>query len=769
MKLVCLIISMPFFATLYGCAHLHKWAETGKVGPDYRPPKANVGCSWIDQSSPNTISIQNGVDDPCWWRVFADPHIEGLVNAANCNYLPLAIANLKILQRQRQLAIAKGNLFPQDQNSVATYQRFQLSENGNQIGVPGLGNSFDLFQRGYNASWEIDLWGKIRRQIESTDAQVGVSIEDWNDMRLSLNADVVSTYIQIRLLQQRIRIARDQVNAQQETLRIAEKRREIGTESRLDVTQALATVEATKASIPPLQAALRQSNNRICVLLGAPPQNLFTESNMGQIPVAPSLVAVGLPRDLLRRRPDVRRAERQVASQNAQIGVAVADLFPEFRLRGQLDWQAFEFRDVFDPASLGGVLAPGFTWKVLSYGRVKNNIRVQHLRLEQAVTNYRQTVLEANREAEDALIVFVKKQEELDVLRRAVQATAESIDIAEIQYKEGEIDLDRVNNLRKDLISQLDLMTAAEGQTAIALVSLFRTLGGACGLPNENCSVNCKSTLIASRIVNPNGLSQNMLNADAHTSCENQQIQTVDNTTQHGVPAPHGIPAISSVPNRSFPIVVQESTHSIVPHQNISAHATERLKTELQSGVHESRPSQPKSNADFGSIPIAPVQNFHATSVRAVANNDWSLPPSFSQERLPAVPLGFDIENHNRTTQQPPSASFVGRPAIHPNDAPAKLLTQAHPQATMPTKAAVGPAVPMRTVSARLPANPTQQRVDEEKKEVPLRAWQMLPPLFAPISHYSGPKTADTCPKESDRSTLSPGEMFPPLNSPFDR
>lgn len=470
-----------------GCHHFQEWTRTGKVGPEYVQPQADLADHWIDYNSPAVISAANAVADDAWWRVFNDPALEQVVGDMYAQNLPLQIAYLRVREFEYQRAIAVGNLLPQQQQAFAEYGAYRNSSNGNAIGfpantnglgVPGIGGSFDLYQVGFNASWEIDLWGRLRRLVEASDANLHVTMEDEADLRLKMTADVVAVFTEIRVLQARLQIARDQVASQLETVRIADGRYSDGAGSRLDVVQAVAVADATEATIPMLQYQIREANNRLCLLLGVPTQVLFDEFNYGPIPSVPPSVFVGTPCDLLRRRPDIRRAEREVASQSAMIGVAAADLFPRFALRGTINWQAFEFNDLFRSDSNAGAIVPGFYWDILNYGRLKNRVHVQETRLEQAVLNYQQTVLNAGSEVETALAAYLRKQEQIESYRKSEASTAEALDIAIGQFKEGAVDLDRVNNLRKDLIRQMDLRVTTEGEAAIALIRLYKAMGG---------------------------------------------------------------------------------------------------------------------------------------------------------------------------------------------------------------------------------------------------------------------------------------------------
>ena len=356
-----------------GCTHIQEWRNNGKVGPDHHPPGAMTANEWQQHNNPYVISAGNAVADDSWWATFRDPEILEIVAAANSGYLPLKAAMLRVCEQGLQRKIAVGNLFPQQQEAFAEYSRIQFGDNGNRFGIPGFGQTFSLYEIGFNAAWEIDLWGRLRRIIESSDAELEASIEDVHDVRLCLTADVVATYTGIRVLQQRIQIARDQVAAQQETLRIAEARFKNGSATRLDVTQAQAIVESTRATIPPLETELRKGNNQLCLLLGIPTQVLFDENDLGDIPYTPDNVVAGMPCDLLRRRPDIRRAERKVAAQSARIGIAAAELLPTFALKGTISWQSFDFSDLFESASTAGAIVPGVRWNILNYGAVEKS------------------------------------------------------------------------------------------------------------------------------------------------------------------------------------------------------------------------------------------------------------------------------------------------------------------------------------------------------------------------------------------------------------
>ena len=382
---------------------MRQWADNGyQVGPNYNRPVALVEPNWIDYGSdPRVLDVET--DDAMWWHVFNDPQLNQLVWTASEQNLTLRTAGTRILQAQAVRGIAAGNLFPQVQQAFGSYNRVQVSRNiANSAPV----KNFSQWDSGFNLSWELDFWGQFRRSLESADATLDATIEGYDNVLVLLVSDVAATYVQIRTLQQQLRLLRENVRLQQDSLAIADAQYQAGAANQADVLQLRNNVEQTESLIPVLEAALRQANNALCILLGEPPRDLIAELGSGPIPTAPAEVAVGVPAQLLRRRPDVREAERLVAAQSAQIGVAEADLYPAFGINGVLDWQAETLGDVFSPGSLAGSIGPGFSWNIFNYGRIQNSVRLQDAKFQQAVYSYQNTVLKAQRETEDAIVGF---------------------------------------------------------------------------------------------------------------------------------------------------------------------------------------------------------------------------------------------------------------------------------------------------------------------------------------------------------------------------
>ncbi len=458
-----------------GCAtSLRQWAGNGfKVGPNYTSPAALVEPEWIDfGADPRLLA---GESSPLWWNAFNDPQLNRLILVASQENLTLREAGTRILQAQAVRGIAAGNLFPQVQQAFGSFDQVQVSRN---IANSPLIKNFGQWDTGFNLSWEIDFWGRYRRAIESADATLDASIEGYDNVLVLLLADVGATYVQIRTLQEELRLVRENVRLQQESGGIAQAQFNAGAADKADVLQLQNNVEQTESLIPALEAALRQANNALCVLLGIPPRDLTAELGVGPIPQAASQVAVGIPADLLRRRPDIRQAERLVAAQSAQIGVAESELYPHFALNGVLDWQTQTLDDLFTPGSVGGSVGPAFVWNIFNYGRINNSIRQQDALFQQTVYSYQQTVLAAQQETEDAIVGFLKSQDQAAKLRSAVDAITQLNSLLLVQANAGARDYNRVYVVQAQKTIQEDNLATTQGAVALNLIGIYRALGG---------------------------------------------------------------------------------------------------------------------------------------------------------------------------------------------------------------------------------------------------------------------------------------------------
>jgi NodT family efflux transporter outer membrane factor (OMF) lipoprotein len=337
---------------------------------------------------------------------------------------------------------------------------------------------------GLNAGWELDFWGKFRRTIESADANWLATVADYDNALVSLTADVANSYITIRTLEQRVLIAHENAETQKESLKIAEVRFKYGTVTQLDVEQAKTVLENTLASIPSLDAQLRQAKHALSVLLGMAPGELSDHlKGASEIPAAAPQVVIGIPADLLRRRPDLRSAEYQAAAQSAQIGVAKADFYPAFSLAWSFSFVATDLgksrlSDMFKWSSRDMTAGPSFQWNILNYGRITNNVRVQDARLQELLIAYQNTVLKAQREVEDNLVAFLKAQERADFLAKSTAAARKALDLAVLQYREGIRDFTTVLSAQQSLLNEQDNLAVTLGSISSNLVGVYRALGG---------------------------------------------------------------------------------------------------------------------------------------------------------------------------------------------------------------------------------------------------------------------------------------------------
>jgi NodT family efflux transporter outer membrane factor (OMF) lipoprotein len=471
MRLTALALVLTLLA---GCTSLSEYVHNGfKVGPNYCPPKAPVACRWIDANDPNVIS--QPPNDAAWWRTFNDPTLECLIQTAYLQNLSLKSAGTRILQARAQQGIAVGGLFPQSQQAYGSYTRFNQSANApNQLPV----RFYNDWLVGANLAWELDFWGLFRRAVEAADAQLDASIFNYDAVLVLLLSDVAQNYVSYRTDEQRLEYARKNADMQRESLRLAQVKFDNGATTKLDVTQGESNLGQTEAIIPPLEAAKRQAANQLCILMGMPPWELEAQLGRHAIPSAPPAVAVGVPADLVRRRPDVRRAERQAAAASAEIGIAVAEVYPHFSINGNIFFEAASFKDLFKANSLAGNVGPSFNWNIFNYGRLVNNIRLQDAIFQQTVLDYQNTVLQANAEAENALVGFLKAQQQVKYLATSARAAEESVVLVRTQYNEGKTDFNRVIVIEQSLTQQQDQLAVAQGSVASNLVQLYRALGG---------------------------------------------------------------------------------------------------------------------------------------------------------------------------------------------------------------------------------------------------------------------------------------------------
>jgi len=457
---------------LTGCTSPRQWVANGfKVGKNYCKPSAKIAPDWIDADDRRILS--DPVDHAAWWATLGDPVLNQLVAEAYQQNLTVREAGARITEARALRCFAAGSLFPQQQDVSAGYSH-------NLSTGTGFDRHFSIWNGQFNLSWEADFWGRYRRAVEAADADLDASIFDYGDVVVTLVADVAAAYVDIRTLQTRLELVQRNVENQRKTYELTKTRLEIGESSDVDVQQAMSSLAQTEGFIPQLDILLRQAQNQLCVLLGMPPEDLTERLGSGEIPDVESSLAVGIPAELLLRRPDVRRAERLLAAQSARIGIAETELYPSLSLSGNVGVTANQFGDLFRNGSSFGSVGPSLRWNILNYGRLLANIDVQDARFCQLLHSYRQTVLVANLEAENAIISFIKSQERLEWQLEAAEAAANTNDLVNSLFAEGDeaADFNRVFSVQNFKTQQEESAAVAQGAVAQNYIAIYRALGG---------------------------------------------------------------------------------------------------------------------------------------------------------------------------------------------------------------------------------------------------------------------------------------------------
>jgi NodT family efflux transporter outer membrane factor (OMF) lipoprotein len=467
-----------------GCTPLSEFIHNGfKVGPNYERPPAPLAPAWIDAANPQVKSVP--ADYSAWWTVFNDPVLDDLVKTAYAQNVTLRVAGARVLEARAQRAIAVGTLFPQKQTANGAFTHTQVSQN--IANVPPH-TAFDDWGAGFNATWEIDFWGKIRRTIESTEDLVESSVDDYDNVMVTLIADVATAYVQYRIFEQQIYYTRQNVEFQRGLLKIATDQWKSGQKGELPVAQSGSLLEQLESLIPLQEIGLRQANNQLCVLLGIPPTELAAKLGLSPTevrdrlgkptPVLPPEVVVGIPADLIRRRPDLRSAERQIAAQNAQIGVAEADFYPAFFINGSIGYEAKDLAKLFASKSFTGQVGPAVQWQILNYGRVLNNVRLQDFRTQELVGVYQQKVLAAAQEVENGIITFLNSRREADHLAVSIKAATRAQTLTTQREAAGQADFTPVFVASQFLAQDQIQYAQAQGDIALGLIQVYRALGG---------------------------------------------------------------------------------------------------------------------------------------------------------------------------------------------------------------------------------------------------------------------------------------------------
>ena len=462
------------------------------VGPDYEAPDYSVPDEWraavVEELEDENAPLE------MWWTELQDTVLTDLIQRAELANLNLQAAVARVAEARARRGIAKGGFYP-DIFLGGAYSYQKVSEKGVE-GVAGGGGDgdgdgegdgeaspvadpFSSWVFGLDLTWELDLFGRVRRTVESATASLQASVEDYRDVLVTLYAETATAYVDVRTFQQRLSFARQNVQAQEESLELTRDRYLAGLTSVLDVAQAEQNLATTRSLIPTLQTGLEASLNRLAVLLAQTPGSLHEELGIARpIPEPTDAVAVGIPADLLRRRPDIRRAERELAAQTARIGVATADLYPSFSIGGSVGLEALDLADLGSPGTGFFSIFPSFNWPIFSAGKIRNRIRVEEARTEQALIFYELTVLEALEEVQDAIVAYAQETARRDRLTEAVDASQRAVDLVRTQYLSGLTNFQNVLDTQRSLFNQQDLLAESEGFVVQNLILLNRSLGG---------------------------------------------------------------------------------------------------------------------------------------------------------------------------------------------------------------------------------------------------------------------------------------------------
>lgn len=443
------------------------------VGPDYLPPEVSPPEQW-DSDLKGGLSSES--TDPqtlaSWWATLDDPTLTDLIERAIKGNLDLKEALARVREARARRGISQADLFPTvDMTGSAT--RSRSSENSS------MGDTRNLYTAGFDAGWEIDLFGGVRRSIEAAQADLEASQEDFRDVLVSLVSEVALNYVEARTLQTQLAVAEANVKAQEETYNITQWRFEAGLTTALDVEQAKYNLEDTRSKIPTLRTSLEEAKNRLAVLLGKQPGAVHAVLEKHRpIPVTPLEIAVGVPAEILRRRPDVRSAERELAAQTARIGVATADLYPKLRLAGSIGLESINSGDLLQAASRFWSIGPSISWNVFDAGAIRKNIEVQNALQEQALIQYEGIILAALEDVENALVAYAEEQLRRQSLLVAAESAQQAVDLAINQYSSGVIDFRDVLDAQRSLLSFQEQLADSDGTVTSNLIRLYKALGG---------------------------------------------------------------------------------------------------------------------------------------------------------------------------------------------------------------------------------------------------------------------------------------------------
>jgi NodT family efflux transporter outer membrane factor (OMF) lipoprotein len=446
------------------------------IGPDYIKPEISLSTTWHSELKGGLIA---GEIEPqtlvAWWSTLNDPELSNLIDRTVSGNLDLKKALARVREARARRGIARADLFPTLDAGVST----KWSESSKDTGLHRTSESSELYTAGFDAGWEIDIFGGVRRSIEAADADIEASQEDLRDVLVSLLAEVAINYIDLRTFQSRLAIAESNLEAQIETYQLTLWRYQAGLSDELAVQQARYNLENTRAQLPTLRKGKEEALNRITVLLGEQPGNIHSQlAQQGTIPVIPLKLTVGIPADVIRNRPDVRRAERELAAQSARIGVTTADLYPKLTLIGSIGLETLKMSNSPTSQTWASNGGPGITWAIFRAGTIRKNIEVQSALHEQALIVYEAAILSALEEVENALVAYAEEQNRRDNLQEAAQGAQRAAELAKLNYENGLTDFNNVLEAQRSLLTFQDQLTQSNATVTSNLIRLYKALGG---------------------------------------------------------------------------------------------------------------------------------------------------------------------------------------------------------------------------------------------------------------------------------------------------
>jgi multidrug efflux system outer membrane protein len=455
------------------------------VGPNYHPPQVSVPSAWTGTTGQTTAAM----DIVHWWTQFNDPNLTSLINRAVTSNLDLKQAESRLRQARATRKIVSAGLWP----TIDARGSYKRSQSAGTAKAPGVRN--DLWQSGLDAAWELDIFGGTRRNVEAAESDIKAAIEDQRDVLVTLCGEVALNYIELRGFQQEIAIAQENLKAQQHTAELTRQRFNSGLVSALDVANGDAQVGTTASQIPVLETSAQQTIYNLSVLLGREPAALLAElSPVSTIPATPPALPAELPSDLLRRRPDIRRAEAQIHAATARIGVATADLFPKFNLTGSAGYQSStSFNGMINSRYGFWSVGPSIDWQIFNAGSVRANIEVQKALTEQASLTYQSAVLTALQDVENALVAYSKEQQRNKALQDTVAANKKAVNLATQLYSEGQTEFLSVLDAQRSLYASEDSFVQSTRNLSTDMVSLYKALGGGWEDEDPNVIVQVKA------------------------------------------------------------------------------------------------------------------------------------------------------------------------------------------------------------------------------------------------------------------------------------